>query len=279
MASNEERWHEERERQRWQGGAGNPGQEDPSGFWDEPYGQPARSPGYYNPGQAGFGADYRAGYGFGGDVGFGTREGGYAGAGGYGYGSGWEPGSRQGDFGDYQAEGDYVGRWSGAQLPVESAFRGGGYDHWDVYHGREPVHGAFRGGGYRRGFFERAGDEVASWFGDDEAEARRRMDDERQGHRGRGPRSYTRSDERIREDVSDRLTDDPWIDASEIEVSVSGSEVTLSGTVANRSDRRRAEDVAEAVSGVRYVQNNLRVRPEHEGAATSNVGDIGRHNI
>jgi hypothetical protein len=38
-----------------------------------------------------------------------------------------------------------------------------------------------------RGFFERAGDEIASWFGDDEAERRRRQDyrqDER-GHSGR----------------------------------------------------------------------------------------------
>ena len=41
-----------------------------------------------------------------------------------------------------------------------------------------------------RGFFERAGDEVASWFGDDEAERRRREDnrrfDEEGGRRWRG---------------------------------------------------------------------------------------------
>ena len=36
-----------------------------------------------------------------------------------------------------------------------------------------------------RGFFERAGDEVASWFGDDEAE-RRRREDQRFGERDRG---------------------------------------------------------------------------------------------
>ena len=28
-----------------------------------------------------------------------------------------------------------------------------------------------------RGFFERAGDEISSWFGDDEAERRREMDE------------------------------------------------------------------------------------------------------
>ncbi|HYH37032.1 MAG TPA: BON domain-containing protein [Azospirillum sp.] len=110
-----------------------------------------------------------------------------------------------------------------------------------------------------RGFMERAGDEVASWFGDEDAERRRRMDEAR-GHRGRGPRGYTRSDDRIREDVSDRLTDDPYVDASDIDISVSNGEVTLTGHVDHRSAKRRAEDLAEAVSGVTHVQNNVRVR-------------------
>jgi len=78
-------------------------------------------------------------------------------------------------------------------------------------------------------------------------------------HRGRGPKNYTRSDDRIREDVNDRLSDDAWLDATEIEVTVSVCEVTLNGTVNSRDDRRRAEDLAEQVSGVKHVQNNLRV--------------------
>jgi osmotically-inducible protein OsmY len=114
-----------------------------------------------------------------------------------------------------------------------------------------------------RGFFERAGDEIASWFGDDDA-ARRRREDERGEHRGRGPKGYQRSDERIREDVNDLLTDDPHIDASEIEVAVANREVTLSGTVSSRFEKRHAEDLAESVSGVTHVQNNLRVQ---QGAA------------
>jgi hypothetical protein len=40
----------------------------------------------------------------------------------------------------------------------------------------ERFQGRDRGGRDDRGFFERAGDEVASWFGDDEAERRRRED-------------------------------------------------------------------------------------------------------
>ncbi|WEX74476.1 BON domain-containing protein [Sinorhizobium numidicum] len=85
---------------------------------------------------------------------------------------------------------------------------------------------------------------------------------------GKGPRGYTRSDDRIKEDVNDRLTDDPWLDASDIEVAVSGGEVTLTGHVSNRQDKRRAEDCAEAVSGVSYVQNNLRIRSQAESTAS-----------
>lgn len=76
---------------------------------------------------------------------------------------------------------------------------------------------------------------------------------------GKGPKGYVRSDERIREDVCDRLTDDPSLDASSIEVKVRNGEVTLSGTVDSRQARRHAEDLAE-VSGVKHLQNNLRVQ-------------------
>lgn len=58
--------------------------------------------------------------------------------------------------------------------------------------------------------------------------------------------------------MNDRLTEDVWIDASEIEVSVADGEVTLSGTVEDRRSKRRAEDVADDVTGVKHVQNNLR---------------------
>lgn len=88
-------------------------------------------------------------------------------------------------------------------------------------------------------------------------------------HRGRGPKNYVRSDDRIREDVSDRLSDDSWLDASDIEVTVAKCEVTLSGLVHTRDDKRRAEDLAERVSGVRHVQNNLRVHPPRDFPAVT----------
>jgi osmotically-inducible protein OsmY len=119
------------------------------------------------------------------------------------------------------------------------------------------------GGGYNdtprgmqeRDMMDRAGDEIASWFGDDAAQERREAD-----HRGRGPKGYVRSDARIEEDVNDRLTDDRAVDASEIAVTVKDREVTLNGTVDSRRAKRHAEDCAESVSGVVHVQNNLRVQ-------------------
>jgi BON domain len=151
-----------------------------------------------------------------------------------------------------------------------------------------------------RGFWDRTKDEVSSWFGDDDAERRREYDrrmsemEERQHtnygygaigsssygnalnrptHRGKGPKDYRRSDDRIREDVSDRLSDDEMVDASEIAVLVNNSEVTLTGIVDSREAKRRAEDLAEQVSGVQNVQNNIRVN--REGAASSRSETTG----
>ena len=76
---------------------------------------------------------------------------------------------------------------------------------------------------------------------------------------GRGPKGYRRSDERIREDVCERLTENWEIDASEIEVNVNNGEVTLMGTVNQRQAKHLAEDIAESVSGVKDVHNQLRV--------------------
>jgi osmotically-inducible protein OsmY len=80
------------------------------------------------------------------------------------------------------------------------------------------------------------------------------------GNYGKGPKGYVRSDERIREDVCDRLSDDDELDASDITVAVSNGEVRLEGSVLDRQSKHRAEDLAESVSGVRDITNNLRAR-------------------
>ena len=115
------------------------------------------------------------------------------------------------------------------------------------------------GSGGERGWWDRASDAVASWFGDEEAERRRWMDQQREQYRGRGPKGYKRSDERIKEDVNDRLSEG-YLDASDIEVTVANAEVTLTGTVNSRADKRRAEEIAEYVTGVTNVENRLRLK-------------------
>lgn len=110
------------------------------------------------------------------------------------------------------------------------------------------------GMGSQRGTWNRRGDESYGW-----GENGGRY--EREGlHRGKGPKGFVRSDERIREDINCRLTDDAHVDASNIDVSVEGGEVILTGTVPDRFEKRRAEDISEFVSGVKNVENRLRVK-------------------
>jgi osmotically-inducible protein OsmY len=190
--------------------------------------------------------------GYGGSSQRGSYGGGSGGSSGYGYGRN----ARSGDWGFGGSDRDSWRSSRGGEYSSGGSNRGGSWDGSDYSDDND------------RGFLDRAADEVASWFGDEDAERRRRMD-ARGEHRGRGPRSYRRSDDRIREDVNDRLTDDPHIDASEIDVVVESGEVTLTGTVSERFAKRHAEDLAESVSGVQHVQNNLRVRRDETSSSTS----------
>ena len=78
----------------------------------------------------------------------------------------------------------------------------------------------------------------------------------------RGPKGYKRSDDRIREDVNDRLSEQDDFDPSEIEVSVANAEVTLTGSVRSRHEKFLAEEIADDVNGVTEVHNQIRVRRE-----------------
>ncbi len=175
----------------------------------------------------------------------------------YGYGRGYDDNRQQRYF---------TGQQNSWAVPPPSSYGGSSYNSSQGY-GRDYREHGYGGGSYsggggygrdygreERGFFEKAGDEIASWFGDEDAARRREAD-----HRGRGPKDYVRSDERIRDDVNDRLTEDWRVDASNITVTVESGEVTLNGTVSERAHKRRAEDIAEDISGVKHVQNNLRV--------------------
>jgi hypothetical protein len=143
----------------------------------------------------------------------------------------------------------------------------GGYDYERGYGdgGRrdssrtERFEDAGRGAGE---FLHRAGEKMAAWFGgggESRAYEPGAYRGAPRGARGLGPQGYKRSDDRISDDAHDRLTDDTWLDASNIAISVSGGEVTLSGTVDSREAKHRAERLVEDLAGVTHVQNNLRV--------------------
>ena len=64
------------------------------------------------------------------------------------------------------------------------------------------------------------------------------------------------------------------VDASNIDVTVKDGEVQLSGTVTSRDDKRWAEMLVERLSGVKEVQNSLRVQDQQQqrGQAGSQTG-------
>ncbi len=198
----------------------------------------------------------------------------YGSGSGYGSGSSWGSGSnsnRERNLYDRDYQGMGRGGYSNSGTRIGgsnyggSSGYGGNYGDRDrsYYRGNENYGGNWGNTSHRdrdhdRNWWDRATDEVSSWFGDEDAE-RRRERDRQLSHRGKGPKNYSRSDDRIKEDINDKLSDDPFIDASDIDVTVSNGEVTLTGTVDHRSTKRRAEDLAEAVSGVKNVENRIRV--------------------
>ena len=88
-------------------------------------------------------------------------------------------------------------------------------------------------------------------------------------YRGRGPKGYRRSDERIRDEVCERLTDDRRVDASEITVEVKDGEVTLTGRVPTRDQKRQASECVEDIPGVREVFNQLQIDRAYAGGHRS----------
>ena len=94
-------------------------------------------------------------------------------------------------------------------------------------------------------------------------------------HAGRGPKGYQRTDERIRDEINERLTAHGLIDATDVECRVMNGEVMLTGFVDSRTAKRAAEELAEHVYGVRDVHNELRVRPATHDEGVGRTGVLG----
>jgi hypothetical protein len=173
---------------------------------------------------------------------------------------GWE--REQEGFRDY---GDSIGERRGSMSDRDwERYSGEGFGRYgESYggrYGRGREIGGFGGEGFREGY-GRVGYGREGSVGYGVSYGRGYGIDWRRGpHAGRGPKGWKRSDERIQEDVNEALARHPDLDASSIEVRVVNAEVTLTGVVEDRSDKRLAEDIAEEVFGVEDVHNELKIR-------------------
>lgn len=176
-----------------------------------------------------------------------------------------QPGGESGYGYDRQPSGGYGGqRDYGASRRYGSEGQGRNYDSgWNEPYGeRQPYRGEFGGQGYgsqgygAQGYQGYAGQSRGMGY----AGPGYGYGSQQQGlHRGKGPKGYQRSDERIKEMLCERLREDPEIDPGDVTISVQGGKITLEGTVDSRQTKNAIEEVAEQC-GAGDVQNNLRVQ-------------------
>jgi len=169
-------------------------------------------------------------------------------------GPGGDEDMNQGQQGQWQGQGQQrqgqQGQWQQRPSPQGRSYGRQGQGQGQYGYGRQ---GAYAGyGGYEQGSSGRSGQGPEDW-------QTSTGQGSQGGFAGRGPKNYQRSDDRLREEVCDRLMEHDQLDAGEIDVQVRNGEVTLTGTVPDKSMKRFAEDAAEQVMGVRDVMNQLRV--------------------
>ena len=240
------------------------------------YGQ---SSGYGEPqsyGQSGYG---QGGYGQGGGQ-YGGGEWGYGQQGSYG----------QQEFGPESMSGGYQGGserqpMSGGQSGTSGGFGGPRYGQSSYGQtSRGTYGGTFAGpqGGMSPGGM---GLGERGWYGSESSGGRGTSgmtsrggwgQSTRGNHWGKGPKGYQRSDERLKEEVNERLTQDPDIDPSEIEVEVDNGVVTLKGAIDSREMKWRIEAITEEVSGVKDVQNQVRVQRHQESGTSQGESSYSR---
>jgi hypothetical protein len=229
-------------------------------------------------GEAHTGAPERGGYGrwenqgtYGGEHGYGER---------HERGWGYEPPYERGAERDrsYDAERGFTGertnrerpRWQESGTPSSGTY---GRGEWGSGDRSERGSGYRDGPGYRDNPYDSGWRPSPQWGtagwrqneGPERSEPRfrdsgRGMWGTQRLRRGKPPRNYRRSDDRIQDDVCELIARDTDIDASEVEIQVAGGEVTLTGLVEDRAAKRELEDVVERVFGVVDIHNNLRVR-------------------
>lgn len=66
-------------------------------------------------------------------------------------------------------------------------------------------------------------------------------------------------DEEIKKNIVDQIYSNSKVSAADVKVEVSGGQVKLTGTVPTLSAKAAASDSVWLVSGVRFVENDLKV--------------------
>ncbi|HTM70381.1 MAG TPA: BON domain-containing protein, partial [Luteimonas sp.] len=147
--------------------------------------------------------------------------------------------------------------WSRSDRDLRSDYGGDGYDQVDARRGSRD-HDARDDAAYAAyGIYGTDGQEQAG------------RDFGGRDYRGVGPADYTRSDERIREDLNERLTEAHDLDASGLSVEVEGGVATLRGRVPQRWMKHRAEDLADGCIGVTDIRNHIVVGDGTSGTSAS----------
>lgn len=144
--------------------------------------------------------------------------------------------------------------WSGSKTGYggyDGEYGGyGGYSHG----GGQASYGTGAGQAGQAGGFER-GTDYGGIPGDYQSSQLQR----RYGPPPTMPKGYTRSDERIREDVCEHLSRS-GLDVREVSVDVAAGHVTLQGTVHDRHAKHAIENCADECIGVQDIDNRIRVQ-------------------
>jgi osmotically-inducible protein OsmY len=243
--------------------------------WQRGYGQDDREAsnesGYSGPGST-QGADYGQG-GYGSEA-YGQRErGGYRGAdephgdpGSYG----WQ--RDPGRFGQrpYGQGGPNYGSGQGyGQGSGQGAYGQGGYGQGGFAQGGQGYdqEGFGQSRGYGQGSYGAAGQGGYETYGQGAYAGSQRA--------RRGPKGYKRSDERLKEDISERLMNNAYIDAAEVTVDVQNGKVTLEGTVPERRMKHQIEDLVDNCPGVQDIENRVRVARGESGSSGGETSQSG----
>lgn len=164
---------------------------------------------------------------------------------------------RQRHGGEMQGQG-YYGSRAGRQGGGEDWQRSGQRAPWDDDEARRGSGSAQRGaqaGNIR----DEWGESRRGGAGDFGGQGEGRFGQQLRGRDRVGPKGYQRSDERIREEICERLAHAPHVDVQEVEVEVESGVVRLSGNVRDRQQKYCIEDIADDVFGVREVHNGIRM--------------------